>query len=95
MLFAKANIDQVRVIDEVMNRFCDCSRQRLNRQKTVVFFSKNVAYDQVVNIGERLEVGITKSVGKYLGVPINHSRITKKSFEHIVNKMKDRIQDGT
>ena len=42
MLFAKANIDQVRVIDEVMNRFCACSGQRLNRQKTVVFFSKNV-----------------------------------------------------
>src|ERR1044072_6652990 len=42
ILFAEASMDQVEVIHTCLNMFASCSRQRINIEKTRVYFSKNV-----------------------------------------------------
>ncbi|KAI9128659.1 hypothetical protein K1719_000142 [Acacia pycnantha] len=40
---------------------------------------------------EILGIGITGDLGKYLGVPLIHSRVTKHSFRHITQKVQSRL----
>ena len=42
VLFSEASMHQLRVILDCMNRFCGCSRQRVNFQISQIFFSTNV-----------------------------------------------------
>jgi len=43
LLFAKANVDQAKVIKYVLKSFCDNSGQKVSEDKTIVFFSRNVS----------------------------------------------------
>ena len=52
ILFSKANIDQVIVIDEILQKFCSCSGQKLSKQKSLVCFSSNVKDEKAVKIGK-------------------------------------------
>ena len=45
VLFAKASMDQVVLIEKVFQIFCDSSGQKLSKQKSVIFFSRNVRND--------------------------------------------------
>ena len=50
--------------------------------------------EKVVQISKGLDVAIMWHLGKYLGVPIHHGRVTKQSYEYMVNKMKEKISSG-
>ena len=65
ILFSKDNFDQVTVIDEVLGKFCSCSGQKLSKQKSLVFFSRNVKDDIAVEIGKSLDVNITNIIWVY------------------------------
>ena len=45
-----------------------------------------------MDISNRLGVVVTKELGKYLGVPIIHGRVTRKSHGYIVDRMKEKVQ---
>ena len=51
VLFCKASVEQVLVIEKVLNYFCECSGQRLSKEKSVVFFSRNVNGNTAETIG--------------------------------------------
>ncbi|KAK9157712.1 hypothetical protein Scep_004286 [Stephania cephalantha] len=68
-LFAEATIEQARVIKEVLHIFSDCSGQRVNRQKTKVYFSKNVSLHDKNSISREFGFGVTSNLGKYIGSP--------------------------
>jgi len=47
--------------------------------KTKIFFSKNVSQALTNNINRNSGFKTTKDLGKYLGVPLLHQRVTKQS----------------
>lgn len=80
IIFAEANIAQARVINDILTKFCDCSSQKINRSKTQVIFSNNMIIKVRKEISKLLGVDMTDDLGKYLGVPLLHSKVTKKTF---------------
>ncbi|QHO25231.1 Putative ribonuclease H protein [Arachis hypogaea] len=91
ILFAEANIDQENVINKCLEAFCGSSGQSISREKTRVFFSKNVGHTVRAELSNVLQFARTDDLGKYLGVPILHSKVSKHTFEGIINKLQARL----
>ncbi|EEF28146.1 conserved hypothetical protein [Ricinus communis] len=84
---SRASMEQANVINKVLLDFCTWSRQKINKAKTQVFFSKNVSGPLKQRIGGALEFAVTDDFGKYLRVPLLHSRITKHTYNYILHKV--------
>ena len=80
LLLAEASCDQARIIQEVLNTFCASSGEKVNNQKSQVLFSKNVKPSEMQKISKQLGFSITIDLGKYLGMPIIHKRITTSTY---------------
>ncbi|KAK4283181.1 hypothetical protein QN277_000163 [Acacia crassicarpa] len=93
ILFAEASIEQVQVINKCLKTFCDSSGLKVNQQKTRVCFSNNVSHTRRSEMCEYLGFSITSDLGKYLGVPLHHKRVTKESFHYVVDKVKTRLSN--
>ncbi|KAK4275212.1 hypothetical protein QN277_018336 [Acacia crassicarpa] len=93
ILFAEASMEQVSMITTCLNTFCASSGLKINQQKTRVYFSKNVHHLRRTEMCAALGFSITSDLGKYLGVPLHHKRVTKESFHYVVDKVKVRLSN--
>ncbi|KAL4343532.1 hypothetical protein AHAS_Ahas11G0087800 [Arachis hypogaea] len=91
ILFAEANLQQVDIIKKFLKAFCDSSGQKISNEKARVYFSKNVGNQVRIEISEALEFARTDNLGKYLGVPLLHSKVSKHTFNDIINKLNSRL----
>ena len=91
ILFAKASIDQVRVIKGVLDLFCSSSGQKVNQNKSCVFFSKNVCLARHQELSDLLGFHLTSNLRKYLGVPLLHERSKTSDFQFIIDHMIMRL----
>jgi hypothetical protein len=55
--------------------------------KTKIFFSKNVSQALTNNISRNNDFKTTKDLGKYLGVPLLHQRVTKQTYKYIIKNL--------
>ena len=46
-----------------------------------------------MHLGQVLGIIVTDNLGRSLGVPIVHGRITKETYKYIVEKMSRRLED--
>ncbi|GMI74428.1 hypothetical protein HRI_001112100 [Hibiscus trionum] len=91
VLFAEADAGQMDVIHGVMEEFCLCSGHRVSIAKTQVYFSKNCS-DQIRDLVEqRLGFEVVEDLGRYLGVPLLHKRVTKATYVYLLDKMAKRL----
>ena len=65
VLFAKAFMDQVVLLDNMFRVFCDSSGQKISKQKSIVFFSRNVNQDRITTIGNDTGMVVTNDLGRY------------------------------
>lgn len=91
ILFAKASVAQIRVIRKVLERFCLASGQKVSLEKSKIFFSENVSRDLSKLISEESGIKATMELGKYLGMPVLHKRINKKTFGEVLEKVSSRL----
>ena len=91
ILFAKASMEQVQVVKGILDLFCASSGQKVNNQKSCVFFSKNVSLARKQDLSNALGMRLTSDLGKYLGIPLFHERCNKKYFQFIIDKMSNRL----
>ncbi|GMI86798.1 hypothetical protein HRI_002349100 [Hibiscus trionum] len=91
VLFAEANAKQMSTIHTVMEQFCACSGHRVSVAKTQIYFSKNVSHDIRVSIGQSLGFEVVEDLGKYLGVPLLHKRVSKATYAYLLEKMEKRL----
>lgn len=90
-LFGEACTDQVDTMVECIENFAKASRQRMNKTKTKICFSKNVHSSRTLSLSQRMGVGLTADLGKYLGVNLFHQRVYKTSFAPILEKTKRKL----
>lgn len=69
VLFAHADLSQVQVIKECLMDFYGAVGQRINFNKSNMFFSANVKPNFAQVLSSKMDIPITTSPGKYLGVP--------------------------
>lgn len=66
MLFAKANEKGSEAIKDVLDLFCEESGQRVNYEKSCIYFSPNVPTPLKEKVCENLNIQATKNLEKYL-----------------------------
>lgn len=91
LLFAEASVDQMNKIHQCLDEFCAASGQRVSVAKTKIFFSKNVSSALAENISRNSGFMVTKDLGKYLGVPLLHQRITKQTYSYLLEKLQQKL----
>jgi len=74
-----------------LNLFCEASGQKINNQKTQIFFSKNVDQQLREDILQHTRYTLVISLGKYLGANIDPGRTTRGKFNHIIEKIQSRL----
>lgn len=93
VLFAKASIEQVAIIQDCLTRFCDASGQRISYAKSQVCFSRNTDLALATEIARMFQIDRTDDLGKYLGVPSIHGRVSCQSFSDLLDRVNNRL-DG-
>ena len=80
-------MDQVGVIHDCLNLFCSSSGQKVSKEKTKIFFSRNVNHVRTNEIASAFGFSLTHDLGKYLGVPLQHRATFASSFSYITEKI--------
>lgn len=65
----------------------------MSEDKTRIFFSQNVDRNLRNEICRCSEFQVTNDLGKYLGVPILHNRVNRRSFQFILDKVDQRLSN--
>jgi hypothetical protein len=91
MLFAEVNTKQMDIILKCLNVFCEVSGQRINVAKTKILFSKNVSTSLANSISRNNGFKVSKDLGKYLGVPLLHQRVTKQTYSYLLESLQKKL----
>ncbi|CAL1369065.1 unnamed protein product [Linum trigynum] len=91
VLFVEASLKQAEVINTCVDRFCNASGELVSKDKYRILFSKNTRDRDGKNICEKLGIQSTLDLGRYLGVPVIHGRIIRKTYRYIIDKIDQKI----
>lgn len=72
LLFGVVLFSQARVMDHVVRTFCEISGQRVNKEKSRIWFSTHTPSYLRHTICSGLHMKGTSNLGMYLGVPVLH-----------------------
>ena len=96
ILFAEATADQITKIMQCLNLFCSMSGQKVNTQKSVIFFSHAVDSNEADKIFAMSGIPCTINLGKYLGVPSIHGRVIPLLYQNLLDRVSQSIKlEGT
>lgn len=79
ILVTEASLGQVECIMNILRIFWDCAGQKINLDKSQVFFSQNVSNDQA------------EILSHYLGALMIHQRLSKNYFSFLLDKMRKKL----
>ena len=85
ILFTEAMKEQSQVIKTCLDRFYWASSQKVNSAKSRIYFSPNTDASVRMDICATLDMLSTDDLGRYLGVPTINGRITKVTYQHVVD----------
>ncbi|CAL8138061.1 unnamed protein product [Prunus armeniaca] len=87
----EASTRQARVMKRCLDKFCQASSQVVSFEKSQIFRSPNVPNSLAAEISSICESPLTSNLGKYLGVPLIHSRINKATYRSVVDKVQQKL----
>ncbi|KAI9079653.1 hypothetical protein K1719_038274 [Acacia pycnantha] len=64
---------------------------KVNLAKSKAYYSRNVCFNRAMELSQSMGIGITADVGKYLGIPLFHRRVTKLTYYPLIDKVKKRL----
>jgi len=72
--------------------FCDASGEKVSNSKSQFFFPSINAYEYVANaIDQELDIPITNDLGGYLGMPKISGRVTRNTFQYVLDRVDKRL----
>jgi ribonuclease HI len=92
LLFVKASVEGAGEVDEVLDIYCQASGQRVNLDKSSVFFSKGCPMGIRTAMKERLKVQNESLSEKYLGMPSDVGRSVRGAFKYLSDRVWKRVQ---
>lgn len=66
LLFSEASEDQIQCLKEGLERFCACSGQKINFNKSYIFFSSNMREAEASRLCSLMGIPRAMNLGKYL-----------------------------
>lgn len=94
LFFDEASLDQDEVIRTCLREFSEDSSARVNKNKTVIYFSirvDNLLVERLLTINGFVR---TRAIGNYLSVPIFSSRVTRHTLTKFWRKLKENYLVG-
>lgn len=76
---------------EVINLFCIASGQNISESKSFVLANARVLSATKQSIAAITGFTFTNDLGKYLGVPLLHNRVTKATYAYIIKKVQCKL----
>ncbi|KAK9986186.1 hypothetical protein SO802_031137 [Lithocarpus litseifolius] len=92
LLLCRASIQECTHIQNLLANYEEASGQKLNREKTTLFFSKNMASEIQDSIKDLLGVHEIKQYEKYLGLPSFVGRHKRASLAYIKDRIWSKLQ---
>lgn len=86
ILFAEDNLEQVRVIHACLDAFSKASGEKVNKDNTHMFVSRNVHANVALELSSEAGYNLVQDLGKYLGIPLHHGRVNRSSFQFVEEK---------
>ncbi|XP_026383413.1 uncharacterized protein LOC113278906 [Papaver somniferum] len=91
LLFANADLLNVNNLLQIIEDFGAASGQMVNFSKSIVHFSINVPQRFCRILSRRLKVPSMNPNEKYLGIPLLIGKNKKQCFEHLQDKVKNKL----
>lgn len=91
MLFAKANPNQARVMKKCIDIFYEASGQTINFDKSTIFYFSNTYKEIAKEISLICGPPFTDNLGRYLGMSLLYSRITKSTYASLISMVHARL----
>ncbi|KAE8718142.1 hypothetical protein F3Y22_tig00110017pilonHSYRG00057 [Hibiscus syriacus] len=95
LILFQAITNQANLVRATLDQFSRLSGHKVNSSKTIIFFSSNVNEAKAANICVTLGFQRLPNLGKYLGMPLFHSRVTKNIFQFIIKKVRGKLSNWT
>ena len=92
LLFCHARLEDVRKIQEILGKYEVALGQKINSDKTTLFFSKNVSDSSKELVKNLLAVPEIREYEKNLGFPAVVGRNKKASLNYIKDRMWGKLQ---
>ena len=92
LLFCRARVEDVSKILEILGKYERALGQKLNANKTTIFFGGNVTDSEKLQVQSLLGVPKIKEYEKYLGLPLVVGRHKKASFNYIKDRVWGKLQ---
>ncbi|KAK9195305.1 hypothetical protein WN943_003425 [Citrus x changshan-huyou] len=91
LAFVEASSEQTKVVIKALNNFCNMFGEKVSTEKTRLYFSKNVEPALSKKISELSGFSTSKNLGKYLGMPLLHGRVTNKTYQEILDRVDKQL----
>jgi hypothetical protein len=92
LLFVKANDEGAMEVNQILDKYCNASGQRINLDKSSIFFSKGCPEGRRTSVKNILNVANETLNEKYLGMPSDVGRSTNGAFKFLKDRIWKRIQ---
>lgn len=93
LLFYRSTKSQWQSLTNVLRRYEEASGQRLNLDKTSIFFSRNSALEDKKAILEDAGILETQCFDKYLGLPALVGKSRTTAFRGIIDRVRKCLSD--
>ena len=92
LLFCQAEMGDLQVIQDILQLYEKASGQKINRNKTTVFFSKATNEGRKEGIKDFLGVSEEREYERYLGLPAMVGKDKKASLNYIKERVRNKLQ---
>ncbi|XP_021826059.1 uncharacterized protein LOC110766949 [Prunus avium] len=91
ILFGEASIHQAHLMKLCLEDFCQLSSQKVSFDKSRICVSPNICSDLANSIAAISGSPYSSNLGKYLGVPLIHTRVDKTTYQEVIAKVQKRL----
>ena len=91
LILAKANYKKISTIKEILNEFAEKSGLNINFGKSSIQFSKNIENNEAHILAAQMNIPITRSLEKYLGIPIIIDKVNNVVFNNAINNLNKQL----
>lgn len=92
VFFLNGTLLECQNLSNILNQYCLASGQKINRNKSGIFFSSSCPIALQENLAAELRVPVLHRCGKYLGIPTEWGRSKKDMFSWLLTRVQSKLE---
>ena len=91
IIFCRATLEDCSHLEQILETYEHASGQKMNREKTSLFFSRNTSQDLQEEIKQHFGVEVIQQHETYLGLPFLVGRSKKNTFRALKERLDNKL----